>query len=245
MKLKGKGIFILEKSYSQREQDLIVFNFFKIYPAKNKIFLDVGAFDGINYSNTRLFYENGWSGICLEACSKNYKKLEQLYLNTSIITEQVAVTDFVGEVELNVATIPWNKDWGSDVSSANDYVVDHWKEYIWTKEKVDANTLDRILDSEGIKYVDYVSIDVEGSEIQVLRGFNIKEFKPHLMVIEYSNKNHRKELLRYLKKYDYFLWMDNGGDIFVVQGSRICHLKILFKGFLSQKIKKIILKKLY
>lgn len=70
---------IMPKCYGQLGQDLLALVFFLSHPAEHKVFLDVGAFDGISFSNTRLFFEKGWSGICTEPCLKNYKKLKLLY----------------------------------------------------------------------------------------------------------------------------------------------------------------------
>jgi hypothetical protein len=51
------------KSYSQCGQDLMAEKFFQHYPASQKVFLDIGAFDGINFSSTHLFFQQGWAGF--------------------------------------------------------------------------------------------------------------------------------------------------------------------------------------
>ena len=104
----------MPKGYGQLGQDLLALDFFRSYPAESKVFLDIGAFDGISFSNTRLLFEEGWSGVCIEPCSKNYKKLELLYKDTPVVTVKAAATDYEGELELNVATIPWAREWVSE-----------------------------------------------------------------------------------------------------------------------------------
>lgn len=220
----------MRKSYAQLGQDLLALDFFQHYPATEKTFLDIGAFDGIGLSNTRLLFEQGWRGICVEPVLKNYKKLEELYSNTNVITVRAAATDFEGEMSINVATIPWAKDWGSDVSSPSDDALKQWPDYIWEKETVPAHTVNKILKQNKIDHVDFVSIDVEGQEKSVLYGFNLQEYHPHLIVIEYSLHQGREELRQYMKQQGYFMWSDNGQDLFFVRGSRAAHWKVLLRG---------------
>lgn len=116
-------------SNSQLGQDLIAKKFFKFNPSKNKLFVDVGAFDGLHFSNTFLFFQDGWSGVCVEACSKNFKKLQKLYAGTEVKTIKSACSNYSGKAYLNIATIPGSEDWGSDVSSLNSCVLDRFADY--------------------------------------------------------------------------------------------------------------------
>jgi FkbM family methyltransferase len=204
------------KGYAQIKQDLLAFDFFRLHPAFHRVFLDVGAFDGMGFSNSRLFFEKGWSGVCVEPVLKNYRKLESLYENTNVMTIRAAATDYEGELELNVATIPWAEDWGSDVSSSTDDALERWPDYVWEKETVPAMTANSILEKNKVERVDFVSIDVEGHEMAVLRGFDLQKYKPQLLVVEYSSPEERKDLIRYMKFQGYALWIDNGQDIFFV-----------------------------
>jgi FkbM family methyltransferase len=239
----------VEKYYGQLKQDLLAQTFFTFNPVKNKIFLDIGAFDGITYSNTYLLFKHGWRGVCIEPCLKNYKKLEKLYSDTEIVTIRAAAADYIGKIELNIATIPGAEEYGSDVSSAKSDVLEKWKNYIWEKENVPAVTINKILEKNNIKIIDFVSIDVEGFELAVLKGFNLEKYKPKLILIEYCNKIERSKLVRHLKLQNYFLWSDNGQDIFMVYGRKSMYLNVLFNGLLyryqwlfKNKMKKIIKK---
>lgn len=225
----------MKKHYSQLSQDLIAQTFFQIHPAKKNFFLDVGAFDGIGFSNTRLFFDNQWDGICIEPVTKNYKKLETLYRNTKIITVRAAATDFDGKLVLNVATIPWKREWGSDVSSSSDEMIQRWPDYIWTQETVPARTINSILNEHNVELVDFVSIDVEGQEMAVLRGFNLQKYQPALMVVEYSSQEEHQELTQHMRTWGYFPWIDNHQDIFFVR-NELKDWKVLIYG-LYQNIK--------
>ncbi|MGD0876997.1 MAG: FkbM family methyltransferase [Anaerolineales bacterium] len=219
------------KSYAQLGQDFLALKFFRLYPARHKIFLDIGAFDGINFSNTRLLFEQGWGGFCVEPVMKNYQKLEKLYQGTSVTTVRAAAADYEGEVSLNVATIPWAPDWGSDVSSPRDDALERWPDYIWGKETVPVMTVNKILEGYKVDRLDFVSIDVEGQEMSVLFGFNLFKYLPQLIVVEYSSLEERKELVHYFRQHGYFIWSDNRQDLFAVRGSMLNHLRVLSLGF--------------
>lgn len=217
----------MEKSYSQLGQDLLALKFFRAYPPSHKTFLDVGAFDGIGFSNSRLFFEHGWSGVCIEPVQKNFEKLQKLYEGTNVVTARFAASDYEGQLELNVATIPWAEDWGSDVSSPSDETKERWPEYRWEKEIVPTATVNKILETSNVARIDFVTIDVEGQELAVLRGFALQKYCPILLVVEYSSPLQRQEMLQYMKNEGYFDWIDNGQDIFFVRGQRISYWRVL------------------
>jgi FkbM family methyltransferase len=225
----------MTKTYSQIGQDIVAYEFFKSYPPKGKTFVEVGAFDGISFSNTRLFFENGWNGISIEPILKNYTKLEKLYQNTNVLTVRAAAADFIGESVFNVATIPGAEDWGSDVSAPGDDAMEKWPDYLWNKELVPVKTLNSILEENNIERIDFVSIDVEGNELAVLRGFDLAKYTPRLIISEYSSHIQRKELKHYLLINGYFIWDDNKQDLFAVRGSITDYLpdlpRILWKRF--------------
>ena len=222
------------KNYAQLNQDLIAIIFFRLYPSTSNFFLDIGAFDGVGFSNTHLLFEQGWRGICVEPVLKNYQKLESLYQGTNVVTVRAAATDYDGEMELNVATIPWAKDWGSDVSSSSDDAVEHWPDYSWNKETVPAMTINTIMKKNNVSHVDFVSIDVEGHEISVLHGFDLQKYNPFLLVVEYSSTKERNELIHYMKHQGYASWVDNGQDIFFIQESILKNWKVFIYGCYQQ-----------
>jgi hypothetical protein len=61
---------------------------------------------------------------------------------------------------------------------------------------VPARTLTAVLDSHGIRRVDFLSLDVEGYELEVLKGLDFDRFRPTLMLIE---ARYREEIDNFLK----------------------------------------------
>jgi hypothetical protein len=71
------------------------------------------------------------------------------------------------------------------------------------KVRVPVRTLDAIFDEAGIKQIDFISIDVEGMELDVLRGLSSERFQPKLILLEDFFYNHTKH--RFIRKRGYKL----------------------------------------
>ena len=203
-------------TYSQYGQDVVIRKFFRVVRPRVHFFVDVGAFDGVTYSNTRSLFEEGWSGLCFEPTRRNYERLAALYMGTRVRTLPLAVSDHEGTAELHVATIPGHEDYGSDVSSLSQHETQRWPEYHWHAESVRVTTLTKALDDQGITGFDCLCVDTEGEDLNVLRGLDLCRFRPSLIVVEHGTE-HRRDLRSLLSQYGYVLWLDNGVDLFMVE----------------------------
>jgi FkbM family methyltransferase len=149
---------------------------------KTGFFVDVGAYDGIVISNTYYFEAIGWTGVLLEP---NPAKAELCRRNRpgSCVFECAAVSSpAVSEVQLH--DVPGGEVYSTVV--ANEFTAERLKTYGLSSRciPVKARTLDSILADVSPAEIDFVSIDVEGAELEVLKGFDIKRWKPRLVMIE-------------------------------------------------------------
>lgn len=201
-----------QKSYSQYGQDLLVQKFFAVHPPVNRFFVDAGAFDGQTHSNSRLLFESGWSGICIEPETTAFESLQELYRGTDVTCCRVAASDFSGEAALHVPRI----DDQSEGLLASIADKSKWRFQIdqWSQERVAVTTIEELLDSFG-KEPSFVTIDVEGEDLPALRGINLRRYKPDLIVIEHARRSDRLLMKREAKEFGYRLWLDNGTDLFL------------------------------
>lgn len=161
--------------HSQANQDRWVADFFK--NKKNGFFVDVGAYDGVQTSNSFFFEETlDWNGICIEG---NPLFFSWLIRNRKSTNLNYAVTDYEGECYFNLDPDV------SRVSNAGD--------------KVKCSPLEKILkDNNCPKKIDYLSMDIEGHEYIALKDFNFNEFEIGVMTIEhnlYCDGRERKDLV--------------------------------------------------
>ena len=149
-------------------------------------YVDVGAHDGITLSNT-FFFESvrGWRGLCIEP---NPNVHNQLVLNRNCITEQVAVGSHQGAVDFLVINGP---DMLSGVqSSFNRRHRRRIRREIQAANgsqlvtRVPLRTLQSVLEKHQITEIDLLSIDTEGSELQVLKGLNFKKTRVSCIIVE-------------------------------------------------------------
>ncbi len=191
---------------------------------KDGSFVEVGAFDGLSWSNTFGLAVAGWKGIFFEPqpdyyiqCQKNYED----FPNIKIINS--CVGDHIGKIKLytgySLAT--------TDLESLKEYnKIDWFKGVLDENKHVESNidTLDNFLEKENFnEEFDVLGIDVEGAEYSVLKGFTISKWKPKLVIIELhednqydSLKKDLKEILDYFEKNEYEkVYKDENNSIFV------------------------------
>lgn len=171
-------------SNSQLGQDLWVSEMSR--NKRNGYFVEVGAFDGIQLSNTYLLEKNfGWSGVCIEPHPKFY---EQLTKYRTCKTSNLAVYSKSGQ------KLKFTLD--NFLSG----VTQHFNEPERDKDRfskpiieVSTITLTDLLDKMGApKKIDYISIDTEGTEYEIIKAFDFSKYSVNLWTIEH-NQDHRSD----------------------------------------------------
>jgi len=190
--------------YSQYGQDTLLN---KLINQRNGFFIDIGAHDGISFSNSYLFEtELEWNGICIEPLPNIFKKLEKnrkCILENCAISDVEGVMDFVSINGLNAA--------GEMLSGFNreNYAKSIGRPY----EIIKVNTfrLDTILNKHNVKYADFCSIDTETTEMSVLKSIDWNNYQIKYICIERNGRD--KEIIDFLKPYGYVYVIDIVGDI--------------------------------
>lgn len=158
----------------------------------NGFFVDVGAFDGRNYSNTYCLAEAGWEGICYEPVESSFHACVFNHENHKVKTIQTCVGNKKGVVTL---TIPQ----ALTIATYSEYYRNskYWKNDYYYSYNVDSPviTLDETLEENKVKpNFEVLSLDVEGSETDVLNYFNINYWKPQMAIVEVQELHPAEEL---------------------------------------------------
>ena len=174
-------------SKSQLFQDLFVLYFFK--NKKNGSFLEFGATDGIEYSNSFTLEHNfQWQGVLAEPSPQWHEKLKKNRPNSTIISECIYSEtgknlDFFVSSQGVFSTLEEFKN--SDLSSMpGNTKIRNKSGY---NHKVNTISLNDVF----IKYfngssIDYMSVDTEGSELMILENFDFKRFAPKIVTVEHN-----------------------------------------------------------
>lgn len=139
----------------------------------NGVFVDVGAYDGITWSNSlplEKYY--GWKGICIEPIPEVFEKMKNVRTSACV---QSAVTDFDGEVDF-IKVEGYAEMLSGIIETMNvphrERIESEIKAHGGRQEivKLKAEKLQSILDRFSYQDIDYLSIDVECGEMKVLSG---------------------------------------------------------------------------
>lgn len=164
-------------SYSQKQEDLVIDKL--VNYKKNGFYIDIGAFDPYRFSNTMRFYKRGWHGINIEPNNQYWRRFQKHRHR---------------DINLNIGIGLKNshiKFYSIDPPTLSTFQKDQAFAYIrqgfHLLKTVDVSVypLKQVLK----KYlkerrIDFMSIDVEGMELQVLRSNDWNTYRPYLLCIE-------------------------------------------------------------
>lgn len=199
--------------YSQDGQDRFLYEKYFKKMDKPGIFVEVGAYDGKTYSNTLLLEEYlGWHGLCIEPLAAAYKQLIQ---NRKCICIH-------GCIGLHSGTRKFLEITGAPqmLSGFVDTYDPRHLQRIMLELKRDGGNckeiivpvfnLTELLFSYNIDHVDYLSIDTEGSELEILKSIDFKRIRIDVLTVE--NNYNENCIGNYLKKYNFKYTRKIGGD---------------------------------
>lgn len=187
------------KSVSQLDQDLWVLE--KTGYKRQGYFVEFGATDGVLLSNTWLLEkEFGWKGICAEPNPKFFAKLKT--------NRQCAVSEqcISGETGKQVEFIFADAFGGSQEYANEDMHAEKRAAYRATGQVA---TLTTISLNDFLKYhgapreIDYLSIDTEGSEFEILQAFPFDQWKIQLLTIEHNFTERRADIRKLMERHGY------------------------------------------
>ena len=196
-----------KKFYSQHGQDEFVYKRFFKDKKTPGVFLEIGADDGIRFSNCKFFEETlKWTGLAIEARTSAFEKLKE---NRSCICENVVLSNVEEKTQFMDIS-----GYGLGLSGlVNKYDPKHQKRIskeIKNKENkgfkivdVQTVTLNNILDKHNIRNVDFLSIDTEGSELDILSTLDFSKYNIDVITIE-DNYNDPK-LINFFERRNYSL----------------------------------------
>ena len=180
-------------------------------PHKNGYFVELGANDGITQSNTKYFeLFKSWKGVLIEAYGPNFQKCVRNRKKTTKSFHAACVSSEFSSKKVkllysNLMTISLDGD--NQIEDPRAHALEG-REFLESSEQVHlfeapARTLESILDEAlAPSEMDLLSLDVEGSEIEVLKGLNHSRYKFHFICVETRNE---KAMKNYLSPFGYQL----------------------------------------
>ncbi|WP_050535014.1 FkbM family methyltransferase, partial [Yersinia rohdei] len=169
-------------NYSQNFEDIYLWRALK--SVENGFYIDVGANDPIADSVTKAFYDKGWRGINIEPLELNLKALRLDRPND--INLGLAVGNKTGFITLYDTDVR-----GLATASVEIAESLRVKGHVVEEKKVEVSTLELICDEFVLdgKDINFLKVDVEGFEKDVLEGANFKKYRPWIVIVEATLPN--------------------------------------------------------
>lgn len=182
--------------YSQNDEEQFILEYFGSHVGT---FCSIGENDGKTLSNVRALADRGWTGIMIEPDPAAYARLEALYHgHKGFYTYRYAISDHNGKRILNKSGELLKKGDIGLVSTFHAAEMDRFKSVLsYEPEEVKTYKWKTALNRWPIKVFDFISIDVEGDEMNILPHMDLSKTK--LLCIEWNSKPELKaEYQKYL-----------------------------------------------
>ena len=203
--------------YAEFAEDVMVNRILK--KIKKGFYVDIGAYHPYKGSLTYNLYNRKWNGINLDI-SKSSIDLFNI-ARPSDININCAVSEFNGE------TFYYEN---SPINQQNSLIPQDENQ---KKIKIQSYKLSEILKMQNINSVDYINIDTEGNELEVLMGIDFSKINPTLFTIEDNsfdlNNEIKKKKIIYLKEKNYELINIIGVTMFFVKKDSVSEMNELIK----------------
>jgi hypothetical protein len=162
--------------YSQMGQDKWVSE--EVFPGvKNGFFLDVGSGDGTFISNTKALEQKGWTGICIDPFPRNMQDRSCQIFKEVVFSKSGERVKFWAHTD----------DWGGIVDTLGD--PEDIKDILKTAPIVEFTTVtlgDILERANAPRFIHYVSMDIEGGELNALKGFPFDKYKIGALTVEHN-----------------------------------------------------------
>lgn len=157
----------------------------ELFPNENNgVCIEIGAYDGVSFSNSYFFEKKGWNCLCIEPIPDSFDKCKSVRKNCV----KCCISDKdKDDAEFTVFNILGNNL--SAISSLNpdERLVESHKHLIkdTSKIQVKVRSLTSLLDELNFdKDIDFISIDTENTELDVLKGIDFNKYNIKMLIIE-------------------------------------------------------------
>lgn len=166
--------------YSQNNEEEIIIQHLGHYPTGR--FLDIGAYDGINLSNSYRLYESSWDGVLVEASPVVFTKLMETYAHA--IGEPETDIRLINAAIVAKPTGPmvFHDSGGDAISTLESKTKGKWGNKPWYPITINPMTMDQLFQLVGYDF-DFITMDVEGLNLELFLSLPLDRLKRLKMIV--------------------------------------------------------------
>jgi hypothetical protein len=186
--------------YSQNGEDTIALDYFTQKNTEIRTLLDIGANDGITFSNSKLLIKNGWGAVLLEPSEIAFNKCYQNnipYFDQNLQVYNFGIANETGEQEFLESGSHLLH--GNDIallSSVPSRLTERWKKEVdFTHSKAMFYTFadfEKLFLNENSKF-SYLTIDAEGYDYDIVKQIDLNKYGVQMLCIEWNGDNELME----------------------------------------------------
>jgi hypothetical protein len=191
----------MNKSYGQFGEDSFILS---QYTQSFGYAIEVGGADGINGSPTKCLEDKGWKTLLIEP---NNELVREAKKHRPYVYQCAAGEENVDDVGITIYTLKGGNETAVSGLNPNVKLIEQHQHLIEDQriELVNKRTLNSLINKwehdlgEEIPNIDFVSIDTEGTELDVMKGFNIEKYQPKIIALEnnFEDYNYRRTMFGY------------------------------------------------
>jgi FkbM family methyltransferase len=213
------SVHLPQAFYSQHGEDYLLFTLFRRHT--DGFYVDVGAFDGVHISNSYLFERLGWRGICVEAHPEYFSWLERNRPGATCVQAACVGPGQPSKVRFQAEKLGLLSGLQADETSKIErrYAARGLTFQGFETIDVPALTLNQIMDRHTgeRRIIEIVSVDTEGNELDILRGFDFSKWTVTAFVIEANSDEAGRELISFMRSRGYKLARRLGCNLIFVR----------------------------
>lgn len=181
-------------SFSQFGEDLLLRN---LFPHSKGFYVDAGAYDPFQFSNTAIFHAAGWTGVNIDASESAITRFNRLRPRDRNV--HAALSDMEEDVEFEM----FDAGVFSRISAC-DAVQPEVGAAPYRKVKMHTRRLGDVLRDLGVSQpIDFLSVDCEGHDLRVLQSNAWTAYRPKAVVVEDYDRTGVSPIVRYLASLGY------------------------------------------
>jgi FkbM family methyltransferase len=189
----------LRISYSQFGEDLLATTLLG-YEKVDGVYVDIGCYHPINFSNSYIFYRRGWRGVCIDpnprcAAMWNRERPRDVFENVGVAEQGGQLHYFESDRYPACNKLSTSPDYDENSIFDRSYIVP-------------VSPLAAILKRTALlrtSAIDLMSVDCEGLDLQVLRSNDFARYRPRVLIVEDHDESADSALARYCHALDYRL----------------------------------------
>jgi hypothetical protein len=198
-------LFLKRTQYSQWGEDKFINEFFK--NKRDGIYLDIGCFHPVMYSNTCLLHKKGWRGINIDINPTSIDLFNIVRPKDTNLCTTINETKKFFEVYYDEPFSPVNtldKQFYKNLKNRSNKVK--------KKLTVESKSIKEILDISKIdENIDFINIDVEGMDYKILKNIDLNKLQPKLISVEThnvdgTNSNNFESILKFMNERSFSIY---------------------------------------